>query len=182
MKHEKIESATAKALFGRGVPRLVEIEPRRPFRGPGEGLDETLYVCSGLLAIYRADNAGRRAIVALRYPDEAILPGGRGESFGVEALTRSSVAIGLSAIDRDAALRIASRNEAIAHEWLARQSSIDSASRVAHLLCETAIRTGQGMRALHCPFTQLQIAEITGQTSVNVNRVLAEFTGLGLIS
>jgi CRP-like cAMP-binding protein len=35
--------------------------------------------------------------------------------------------------------------------------------------------------AMTNPFTQQQIAEITGQTSVNVNRVLAEMERQGLI-
>ena len=57
------------------------------------------------------------------------------------------------------------------------------AARVAHLLCETATRTGidVGSQAMVNPFTQQQIAEITGQTSVNVNRVMADLERQGLI-
>ena len=55
--------------------------------------------------------------------------------------------------------------------------------RVAHLLCETAARSGQGAarERMVNPFTQQQIADITGQTSVNVNRVLADLQRQGLI-
>jgi CRP-like cAMP-binding protein len=53
---------------------------------------------------------------------------------------------------------------------------------VAHLLCETAVRMHADKSAhLLNPFTQQQIAEITGQTSVNVNRVLADLERRGLI-
>jgi hypothetical protein len=47
-------------------------------------------------------------------------------------------------------------------------------SRVAHLLCETAKRMNVDMKSdpMVNPFTQQQIADITGQTSVNVaNRI-----------
>ena len=53
--------------------------------------------------------------------------------------------------------------------------------RVAHLLCETAERMYAGPTGLVNPFTQQQIADITGQTSVNVNRVLADMERQGLI-
>ena len=54
--------------------------------------------------------------------------------------------------------------------------------RVAHLLCETAVRmrVDDDDRMVN-PFTQQQIADITGQTSVNVNRVLADMERQGLI-
>ncbi len=59
----------------------------------------------------------------------------------------------------------------------------DSTARVAHLLCETAVRSGIDVpeQPLQNPFTQQQIAEVTGQTSVNVNRVLADLERHGLI-
>jgi CRP-like cAMP-binding protein len=59
----------------------------------------------------------------------------------------------------------------------------DSTARVAHLLCETATRSGidVAQNALINPFTQQQIADITGQTSVNVNRVFADLERQGLI-
>ena len=60
---------------------------------------------------------------------------------------------------------------------------IDSTARVAHLLCELAERSGVDLtqRRLVNPFTQQQIADITGQTSVNVNRVFADLERQGLI-
>ena len=41
----------------------------------------------------------------------------------------------------------------------------DATARVAHLLCETAVRMRAGDAGLVNPFTQQQIADITGQTS-----------------
>ena len=53
---------------------------------------------------------------------------------------------------------------------------VSAALALLLLLCETAARSGAGGEdgRLTNPFTQQQIADITGQTSVNVNRVLAD--------
>jgi hypothetical protein len=181
MKHEKVKAALPDTLFAGVSPKILELDPRRPFRAPDEGLDEVVYVCTGLLAIYRTDNSGHRAIVALRYPNEVILAGGRAPGSGVMPIVRSSVAISTSAVNGTAmCLALTQHNEAIAQVWLAR-AHLDADARIAHLLCETAIRSGQGIGHMDCPFTQEHMAEITGQTSVNVNRVLADLERQGLI-
>ena len=79
--------------------------------------------------------------------------------------------------------RLVQRNEAIGYEWLVNCGRRDSTARVAHLLCETATRSGIDVdhQAMVNPFTQQQIADITGQTSVNVNRVFADLQRQGLI-
>ena len=79
--------------------------------------------------------------------------------------------------------RLIQRNERISYEWLVNCGRRDSAARVAHLLCETATRYGLDVHSepLINPFTQQQIADITGQTSVNVNRVFADLERQKLI-
>jgi CRP-like cAMP-binding protein len=77
--------------------------------------------------------------------------------------------------------RLIQRNEAIGYEWLVNCGRRDSTARVAHLLCETAVRMHVKDAHMMNPFTQQQIADITGQTSVNVNRVLADLERQGLI-
>ena len=77
--------------------------------------------------------------------------------------------------------RLLQRNEAIGYEWLVNCGRRDSTARVAHLLCETAVRMNVADAHMTNPFTQQQIADITGQTSVNVNRVLADMERQGLI-
>ena len=77
--------------------------------------------------------------------------------------------------------RLLQRNEDIGYEWLVNCGRRDATARVAHLLCETAVRMNGGDDRLVNPFTQQQIADITGQTSVNVNRVLADMERQGLI-
>ena len=173
--------------------KTVMVEPRRPFREPGVPRDEVIFVRSGILCKYKADGSGRRQIVALRFQGEGILPQAGTAGYGIQAIVRSEIMIG-KAVDLDRVIdanpelcrffwRLIQRNESISYEWLVNCGRRDSTARVAHLLCETATRSG--MRGedgrMFNPFTQQQIADITGQTSVNVNRVFADLQRQGLI-
>ena len=171
--------------------KVVQVEPRRPFREPGSPRDEVMFVRSGILAKYKTDSTGRRQIVALRFPGEGILPQDGRAAYGIQAIVRSEVMVG-TAQDFDSIvhshpemqrffLRLIQRNEAIGYEWLVNCGRRDSVARVAHLLCETAARMHIDTNRMVNPFTQQQIADITGQTSVNVNRVLADMERHGLI-
>ena len=172
--------------------KVVQVEPRRPFREHGAMRDEVMFIRSGILAKYKTDGAGRRQIVALRFPGEGILPREGAAGYGIQAIVKSEVMIG-KARDFDPIVndhpelqrffwKLIQRNEAIGYEWLVNCGRRDSTARVAHLLCETAarLRVDEGER-MQNPFTQQQIADITGQTSVNVNRVLADMERQGLI-
>ena len=172
--------------------RVVQVEPRRPFREPGTPRNEVMFVRSGILSKFKSDSSGRRQIVALRFPGEGILPREGHADYGIQAIVRSEVMVG-KAEDFDPLVdahpemqrffwRLIQRNEAIGYEWLVNCGRRDSTARVAHLLCETAVRLHSADGHMINPFTQQQIADITGQTSVNVNRVLAELERQGLIS
>lgn len=173
--------------------KIVQVDPRRPFREEGAPRDEVIFVRSGILAKFKSDGSSRRQIVALRFPGEGILPNDDAASYGVQAIVRSEVMVG-SAAEFDAIVEshpelqhffwhLLQRDEAIGYEWLVNCGRRDSTARVAHLLCETAMRSGVDVeRALMInPFTQQQIADMTGQTSVNVNRVFADLERQGLI-
>jgi CRP-like cAMP-binding protein len=171
--------------------RLVHVEPRRPFRDPGAPRDEVMFVRSGILSKFKTDSSGRRQIVALRFSGEGILPRKGPADYGIQAIVRSEVMIG-RAEDFDPIVEahpelhrffwhLVQRNEAIGYEWLVNCGRRDSTARVAHLLCETAVRLHADDHRITNPFTQQQIADITGQTSVNVNRVMAEMERRGLI-
>ena len=54
--------------------RLVQVEPRRPFREQGARRNEVMFIRSGILSKFKTDSSGRRQIVALRFPGEGILP------------------------------------------------------------------------------------------------------------
>ena len=177
-----------------GMPhKVVHVEPRRPFREPGVARDEVMFVRSGLLSKFKTDGSGRRQIVALRFPGDGILPREGVAEYGIQAIVKSEVMIG-KAEDFDPLIeanpelarffwKLIQRHNSIGYEWLVNTGRRDSTARVAHLLCETAERSGVDVRseAMVNPFTQQQIADITGQTSVNVNRVLADMERQGLI-
>ena len=74
----------------------------------------------------------------------------------------------------------------ILREWVVNVGRRDARSRVAHILCEFAVRledrnltTDQGFEL---PMTQEQLADATGLTAVHVNRVLKGLEADGLIS
>lgn len=173
--------------------KILQLNPKRPFREPSASQDEVIFVRSGILCKYKTDGSGRRQIVALRFPGEGILPREGPPNYGIQAIVRSEIMVGRGEdfrliIDAHPELsrflwRRVQRNESIGYEWLVNCGRRDSIARVAHLLCETAARIGiegeQG-RMIN-PFTQQQIADITGQTSVNVNRVLADLQRQGMI-
>jgi len=173
--------------------RVVQADPRRTFREEGSPRDEVMFVRSGILAKYKSDGSSRRQIVALRFPGEGILPSREPASYGIQAIVRSEVMVGRGS-DFDAIVdshpelqhffwHLIQRDEAIGYEWLVNCGRRDSTARVAHLLCETATRSGVDVEhdMMINPFTQQQIADMTGQTSVNVNRVFADLERQGLI-
>jgi CRP-like cAMP-binding protein len=173
--------------------RSLAIDPKRPFREPGTLGDEVLFVQSGILSKYKSDGGGRRQIIALRFAGDGILPPDTSVDYGVQAIVRSEVLVAQrkdldALIDKSPelgrfVLKLTQRHASISYEWLVNCGRRDSTARVAHLLCETAERSriGAGSNRMTNPFTQQQIADITGQTSVNVNRVFADLERQGLI-
>ena len=130
--------------------KVVQVEPRRPFREQGVPRDEVMFVRSGILVQVQDRPSGRRQIVALRFPGEGILPRDGHAEYGIQAIVRSEVMVG-RAEDFDPIVlahpemqrffwRLIQRNEAIGYEWLVNCGRRDSTARVAHLLCETAVR------------------------------------------
>lgn len=114
----------------------------------------------------------------------------------VQALTRSQVAL----IPRDAIKQIAFDRPAVGQafwydtlvdgaifrEWIANVGRRDARTRIAHLLCEFALRLEAAGLGNHIewelPMTQEQIADCTGLTSVHVNRMFQNLGKDGLIS
>lgn len=74
----------------------------------------------------------------------------------------------------------------IFREWIANVGRRDARTRLAHLLCEFALRLEAaglgGPRGYELPMTQEQLADATGLTSVHVNRTLKALEKDGLIA
>jgi CRP-like cAMP-binding protein len=113
----------------------------------------------------------------------------------VQILTASQVAF----IPREAIVELAFDRPAIGkalwydtlvdgsifREWIANVGRRDARTRLAHLLCEYALRleaAGLGShREWELPMTQEQLADCTGLTPVHVNRMLKSLANEGLI-
>jgi CRP-like cAMP-binding protein len=167
-------------------------DPKRRIRGVARRairdlreIEGALLVRSGLVAITSIDASGARHTVGLRYPGELVLPFCTSRTVVIEAVQDSKLDVTDDAAftaalserpEIELILRMIGQRElAIAYEWLARSGLRDALSRLAHLLCETYTRMdADACDTLTLPFTQQQLGEITGQTSVNVNRMMAE--------
>jgi CRP-like cAMP-binding protein len=113
----------------------------------------------------------------------------------VQMLTPGTVAL----IPREAVVRLTLDRPKIGHamwidtlvdgsifrEWIANVGRRDARTRVAHLLCEFALRlksAGLGDETgYELPMTQEQLADTTGLTQVHVNRTLKALERDGLI-
>lgn len=73
----------------------------------------------------------------------------------------------------------------ILREWVVNVGRRDARERIAHVLCEFAVRLearGLASGGFELPMTQEQLADTTGLTAVHVNRVLKGLEADGLIS
>jgi CRP-like cAMP-binding protein len=144
---------------------------------------------SGFSYRHKVVAAGARQIVALHMKGDMV---DLQNSFlgvadhSVQMLTEGEVAF----IPRDAIKQVAFERPrvglamwfdtlvdgSIFREWIANVGRRDAHTRLAHLLCEFALRlkvAGLGERSEYeLPMTQEQIADCTGLTAVHVNRTL----------
>lgn len=155
-------------------------------------------ILSGFAFRHKLTGDGARQILALLIPGEAVdlqhlyLPEA---DHNVQMLTRGEVAeVPMPAFEELAraypnlgrAILTYSLVEASTfREWALNVGRRDGRSRIAHLLCEFAIRlTAQGLKPdgpFELPMTQEQLADATGLTPVHVNRVLKALQSEGLI-
>jgi CRP-like cAMP-binding protein len=154
---------------------------------------------SGFAFRQKITGEGARQIIGLHIPGEAL-------DFqnlfldvsdhNVQMLTRGEVAdvpiaafqkISMERPEVGRAILVTTLIEAsIFREWVLNVGRRDSRSRLAHLLCEFALRLeANGLarddHGYELPMTQEQLADATGLTPVHVNRVLKSLEGEGLI-
>jgi CRP-like cAMP-binding protein len=163
--------------------------------------DKAAYSCvmlSGYSIRTKIVGMGGRQIVAIHMKGEMVdLQNSLLEraDHSVQMLTAGKVAM----IPREAIIQLTMERPRIGHamwidtlvdgsifrEWVANVGRRDARSRVAHLLCEFALRlkvAGLGEEdEYELPMTQEQIADATGLTSVHVNRTLKTLEREGLI-
>jgi CRP-like cAMP-binding protein len=174
------------------------MEPAAYLVREGEPPSHCALLLSGFAYRHKVTGDGARQILSVHMPGEFL---DLQNSFldvadhNVQALTRVEVAaIPISSLralvtqhpDVGRAMWIDTLiDAAIFREWLVNVGRRDSLSRVAHLLCEFALRLEEGGLAgqyrYELPMTQEQLADATALTPVHINRVLKELARLGVI-
>jgi CRP-like cAMP-binding protein len=165
----------------------------------GEPTSSCMLLVSGYAYRQKLVSNGARQIISFHIPGEFIdLQNAMLEvaDHNVQSLGRSTVAVvskdaltGLMAKDFDIqrAIWLDSLVDAsIFREWVVNVGRRNAKTRIAHLLCELALRldssrVGDGSM-FDFPLTQEQIADATGLTAVHTNRTLQSLRKEGLIS
>lgn len=180
------------------IARLLDDVPNRPasLTSKHRRIDEDSYPDDVILvreshAIkFRVTGSGRRQILGFASPGDFLVPFHGARPFSIAALETCQFAL-FPADAFDAYLAASdemtrhlraqmSRDLLISQEWLLSLGSSLAEDRVIRLICELGAR----MRLVAEPFPlrQREIADATGQTAVNVNRVLANLDKSGLIT
>ena len=154
---------------------------------------------SGFSYRHKIVGTGARQIVAIHMAGDMVdLQNSllRISDHSVQALTQSDIAM----IPREALLKLALSRPGIGfalwydtlvdgsvfREWMANIGRRDARTRLAHLLCEIALRLEAaglgGQNQYELPMTQEQLADCTGLTPVHVNRTLKGLDRDGLIT
>jgi CRP-like cAMP-binding protein len=165
----------------------------------GDAPTHCVVLLSGFAYRQKLTGDGSRQILALHIPGEAVDFQNlflTESDHSVQTLTRAELAF----IPRQQLQELARSLPAVGHailvttlieasvfrEWVLNVGRRDSRSRLAHLLCEFAIRLEtQGLAdeyGYELPMTQEQLADALGLTSVHVNRTLKTLEAEGLIT
>lgn len=153
---------------------------------------------TGIAFRSKSVRSGGRQIIGVDFPGEPLdlhcLYLSRADHH-VQALTNVVLAV----VPRLAMLQLALTRPAISHafaaytqieasimrEWMLNNGRRTSRERVAHLICELAVRLKaqqpDALNGYELPFSQEELGDVLGITSVHVNRMLKLLQGEGLI-
>jgi CRP-like cAMP-binding protein len=159
---------------------------------------QTCLMLSGYSIRSKTTATGSRQIVAIHMKGEAVdLQNSmlHVADHSVQMLTSGKIAL----IPREAVIQLTLDRPKVGHamwidtlvdasifrEWIMNVGRRDARTRLAHLLCEFALRlklAGLGQdNHYELPMTQEQLADATGLTSVHVNRIMKQLEAEGLI-
>ena len=191
-----LDDAQEQALLS--LPHMVvEVEKQRVFVREGDEVSHCWLMLSGYCVRFKYVGTGARQIVSIHMKGDLVdmtnaLLGVA--DHGVQSLTHCTLAkVPIEHIrhlsDTDPAIKDALWfdtlvDASIHREWVANVGRRDATTRIAHLLCEFALKLEAiGLEHLdyELPMTQDQLADATGLTAVHVNRVLQGLAKEGLI-
>ncbi len=180
-----------------GLPGYVsQVQSNRDFVRLGERLDHSCLIVAGYVGRFDQNRNGVRQITAVHLP---------GDMADLHSVVQPEATSALQALSTATILRIphtavretAAAFPAIAEalwrdcmvdasvlaQWVVNVGRRDAKGRIAHLLCEIATRLGiapANGEIFPFPVTQQQLADVTGLTSVHVNRTLQAMRREGL--
>jgi len=179
-----------------GYPQ--RISAHREFVRQGDTVQDACLVVDGLVARFGQLEDGSRQIISLHIPGDvvdlyALMLSSAPSS--LLALTNSTILnVPLDAL-RGAAMthqglatafwRDCAADAAIVAQWLVNVGRKNARGRIAHLICEMAVRYAQIDELRGCsfpfPITQEQLADALGLTSVHVNRSIKTLRQDGVV-
>jgi CRP-like cAMP-binding protein len=182
-------SDAERAMLEQAVTERRRLPARATLLERGDALTHSTMLIAGFMIRYIDDLEGRRQVVAFHVPGDFVDLHGyplRVLDHSIATLTEVQIAnVPHAALKRltDADAEFARKlwastllDAAMHREWLFRLGRLDAGGRVAHFLAETNARLGAiGLSdggGYDLPITQTDLSEITGLTSIHVNRVL----------
>jgi CRP-like cAMP-binding protein len=195
---DKVTDAEADILRN-AVARVEDIPMGRTLVVPGQKLDHSMLIVSGFVARYKDLSNGQRQITDIHVAgDFTDLHG-----FLLKRLEHHVGAVSpirMAFVPHDRLTRISEEHphllrmlwlstlidSAIQRERMLSVGRRNAVSRIAHLMCEFYTRLSlvnevDGL-TFSLPVTQIDIADVTGLTSVHVNRMLRELRDRGLMT
>ncbi|HEX8223453.1 MAG TPA: Crp/Fnr family transcriptional regulator [Allosphingosinicella sp.] len=195
--HARLEEEDRQAI--EALPyTLKTLEPLSYTVREGETPEVCAVLVSGFAYRQKLTGEGARQIVGIHIPGEALDLQNLFldvSDHNVQMLTRAEVAI----IPRPALQELVRTRAAVAHavlmvilveasifrEWVLNVGRRDASTRLAHLLCEFAVRLeAQGLAngdGFELPMTQEQLGDALGLTPVHVNRTIKALEALGFV-
>lgn len=198
LAHSELSDEEQSAITALPTTR-VEVGANRDIVRLGETVDHACLVERGLTGHFGETEDGKRQFISLHIPGEMadlrslLVPEA---SASLNALTRSTIL----RVPRGALLKLEERYPAVATafsrdcmlqgeivaQWLVNVGRRDARTRLAHLLCEMAMRFGEARHEpalrYELPMTQEQLGDALGLTSVHVNRTLGALREDGIVS
>ncbi|WP_345166944.1 Crp/Fnr family transcriptional regulator [Sphingomonas daechungensis] len=175
-----------------------QVRSNHDFVKLGERVDHSCLIVAGVVGRFDQDSQGNRQIIALHIPGDmadlhsAVQPE---VTSALQALsTTTIVRIPHSAILSaartyptlgEALWRDCMADSAILAEWVFNVGRRDAKKRIAHLICEIAVRVGaapaNGMIMFPFPLTQTHVGDAAALTPVHVNRTVQALRREGLV-
>ena len=193
--HSQLSDQESRALLELPT-RASQARPNQDMVRLGEKTDHACFIVDGLAGRFGQNRNGARQITALHIPGDmadlhSVVLSNATSAF--QALTTTT----FLTIPHKALRDVAARSPAVAEafwrecmidaailsQWVVNVGRRDSKTRIAHLLCEMALRYGakaESRGSYAFPATQTHIADMTALTNVHVNRTLGVLRDAGL--